>query len=224
MNKFKTFRLAALFMAALATVSFTACGDDDNGTGATDNGNDNGGSTTTVTSKTVTLSRKTAYGNDWIYFSLSQGKEVEVSEDAHATDLTWDLAFNRYNVRTNSGKSGSGKGGAYDTGLTDFNAVLSVPGNATFTVDVNDSITASFTGSGITQIESSLSPVLAEAIAFAGPPPSYTPNNHVYIVKTADGRYAKLQVLGFYNDEGQSGYVNFKYAYQPDGSTNLDIK
>lgn len=217
MNKAKTFRLAALFMGIMATLGLAACGDDDNGN-SDNGGSDNGGY------KTVTLSRKTNYGNDWIYYSLSQGKEVEVNEDSHATDLSWDLAFNRYNIRTNSGTSGNGHGGAYDTGQTNFDAVLSVPSGAKFTVDVNDSITASFTGSGITQIASSLSPVLADAIAFAGPPPSYTPNNHVYIVRTADGRYAKLQVLGFYNDEGQSGYMNFKYAYQPDDSTNLDLK
>lgn len=216
MNKNMTFRLAALLMGALAMMSLTACGDDDNGGSDPSDG--------VLQTKELTLSRKTSYGNDWIYFSLSTGKEVTVSEDSHNSDLTWDLAFNRYNIRTNSGLSGNGKGGAYDTGLTSFDGVTTVPSGATFTTDTEAEITGSFTGDGITTVASTLNSVLAEAIAFAGPPPSYTPNNHVYIVKTADGKYAKLQVLGFYNDEGQSGYVNFKFAYQGDGTTNLATK
>lgn len=207
--------LAALAMSAVAMFSFTACSSDDDNNG----GDDSNGLKTTR----LTLSRKTDYGNDWIYFSLSQGKEITVSEESHATDTSWDLAFNRYNIRTNSGASGCGKGGALDTGLTDFDAVSTVPAG-TFTVDEEAEITGSFTGTGITYAESTLNKVLAEAIAFAGPPPTYTPNNHVYIVKTADGKYAKLQVEGFYDDEGNSGYMTFKFAYQPDGSTNVATK
>jgi len=226
----KRFKLAALLMGVLAMTSLVACSTDDddedknNSTNVpkTDDEGQNNSSSVLKTTR-LTLSRKTEYGNDWIYFSLSQGKEITVSEDSHATDTSWDLAFNRYNIRTNSGASGSGKGGALDTGLTDFDAVTTVP-SGTFTVDEEAQITGSFTGNGITYAESTLNKVLAEAIAFAGPPPSYTPNNHVYIVKTADGKYAKLQVEGFYNDEGKSGYMTFKFAYQPDGSTNLATK
>lgn len=218
MNQNKSFRWASLLMGALAMLSLTACGDDE-GSNEPDDSSD------VLKTTEVTLSRKTAYGNDWIYFSLSKGEELSsVTEDGHATDLTWDLAFNRYNIRTNSGASGKGKGGAYDTGKTNFDEVTSVPSEATFTTDVEAQITGSFTGDGITYAESTLNETLAEAIAFAGPPPSYTPNNHVYIVKTADGKYAKLQVLGFYNDEGLSGYMNFKFAYQSDGTTNLATK
>lgn len=212
----KHFRLAALALGAMALISLTACSSDDDGNGDDTNGN-------VLKTERTTLSRKTAYGNDWIYFSLSQGKEITVSEDTHASDTSWDLAFNRYNIRTNSGASGNGKGGALDTGLTDFDAVSTVPAG-TFTVDEEAEITGSFTGDGITYAESTLNKLLAEAIAFAGPPPTYTPNNHVYIIKTADGKYAKLQVESFYDDEGNSGFMTFKFAYQPDGSTNLATK
>lgn len=183
---------------------------------------DEGGGTTTenLEVKSFTLSRKTDYGNDWIYFSFKEGKEVTVDESKHATDLTWDVAFNRYNVRTNSGESGAGKGGALDTEKTDITLIETVP-SGTFIEDEKGEITASFTGEGVTTVESTLNKLLGEAIVFAGPPPTYTPNDHVYIVKTADGKYAKFTIESFYNDEGVSGFLTFKYAYQPDGSTNL---
>lgn len=212
----KRIKFLALFMGAIAMMSLSACSSSDGDGGGDDNGS-------ALKTTRTTLSRKTAYGNDWIYFSLSQGKEVTVSEDSHATDTSWDLAFNRYNIRTNSGKSGNGQGGAYDTGMTDFDAVSTAPTSG-YTVDEDAQITGSFTGSGITYAESTLNKVLAEAISFAGPPPTYTPNNHVYVVKTADGKYAKLQVEGFYDDEGNSGFMTFKFAYQSDGTTNLATK
>lgn len=202
-------------VALCAVIAFAAsCSDDDNGG---DDGNVTGEK---LEMKTVTLSRKTDYGNDWIYFSFKEGKEVVVDESKHATDLTWDVAFNRYNVRTNSGESGAGKGGALDTKKTDIAVIETVP-LGTFTEDEKGEITASFTGEGVTTIESALNKLLGEAIVFAGPPPTYMPNDHVYIVKTADGKYAKFTIESFYNDEGVSGFLTFKYAYQPDGSTNL---
>ena len=39
----------------------------------------------------------------------------------------------------------------------------------------------------------------------------------VYVVRTADGKYAKILIESFHNAEGKSGYINMKYSYQPDG-------
>ena len=211
----KTFKLAAFFMSMLAMFTFSSCSDDDDEVVSPED------NTEALTEHRVTLSRKTAYGNDWIYFSLSEGKELTgINEDNRESNQTWDLAFNRYNVRTNSGLSGKGKGGAADTGKTSMEEVATVP-NVSFVVDEMSKITSKFTGSGVEEIESPLNKKLGEAIKFQGPPPTYTPNNHVYIVKTADGKYAKIKIENFYNDEGKSGFVTFSYVYQPDGSINM---
>ena len=212
----KTFKLAALFMSMLAMFTFSSCSDDDDAPTAPENNN-----TEALAEHRVTLSRKTEYGNDWIYFSLSQGKELTgINEENRESNKTWDLAFNRYNVRTNSGLSGKGKGGAADTGKTKMSEVTTVP-DLTFEVDEMGKITSKFTGSGVEEIDSPLNKKLSKAIDFQGPPPTYTPNNHVYIVRTADGKYAKIKIENFYNDEGKSGFVTFTYVYQPDGSINL---
>ena len=226
------FKIVFLLLGLFVSFSLTSCSEDDEpekivnpgeqgGGESNPGGDDQPGQNDNVIQKTVTLSRKTNYGNDWIYFSLSEGKELEgINEDNRAENKSWDLAFNRYNIRTNSGLSGKGQGGALDTGLKDLNLIASVP-EGEFVVDSMGIITAGMTGFPPPTMESPLNGVLADAIHFQGPPPTYTPNEHVYIVKTADGKYAKIQIQGFYNDEGQSGYVTFTYVYQPNGSKNF---
>ncbi|WP_347027169.1 HmuY family protein, partial [Bacteroides ovatus] len=155
------------------------------------------------------------------YYSLEKGKEVSVSEESHAENTDWDIAFNRYNVRTNSGASGKGKGGALLTNIKDLAACTTVP-QGTFTVDAAYTITAPGTGFPPPTMESTANEVLCKAITFAGPPPTYTPSDYVFIVRTASGKYAKLKAKSFYDDEGKSGIYSFEYAIQPDGSTNLN--
>ena len=215
MNKHFKF-ITAFLMSALMVTSFSACSDDDDPVDPNNGGGGNKPQTGEVVK--VVLSRKTDYGNDWIYYSFAEGKELEgINEDNRASDLRWDIAFNRYNIRTNSGLSGKGQGGALDTGKTNMAQVTEVP-EGEFTTDVMGEITKDMSGFPPPQMESPLNEVLAEAIFFQGPPPEYIPNNHVYIVRTADGKYTKFKINGFYNERGQSGFVNFEYQYQPDGS------
>ena len=190
MNNKNKFRFAILLFGVLSAFIITACSDNNSPDDPSQGEN-------TLPVKQVSLSRKTAYGNDWIYYSLEKGKEVSVSEESHAENTDWDIAFNRYNVRTNSGASGKGKGGAY-------------------------TITAPGTGFPPPTMESTANEVLCKAITFAGPPPTYTPSDYVFIVRTASGKYAKLKAKSFYDDEGKSGIYSFEYAIQPDGSTNLN--
>ena len=71
--------------------------------------------------------------NKWVYFSFEKG----IVEETTATPTTsnWDIAFNRYHVRTNSGTSGSGNGGALNTQLKDFTQVTTASTTASYTVD-----------------------------------------------------------------------------------------
>ena len=217
MNNKSKFRFAILLFGVLSAFISTSCSGDNNGSLPDDPSQ--GGDALPV--KQVSLSRKTAYGNDWIYYSLEKGKEVNVSEETHAENTDWDIAFNRYNVRTNSGASGKGKGGALLTNIKDMAACTTVP-QGTFTVDASYTITAPGTGFPPPTMESTANEVLCKAITFAGPPPTYTPSDYVFIVRTASGKYAKLKAKSFYDDEGTSGIYSFEYAIQPNGSTNLN--
>ena len=48
------------------------------------------------------------------------------------------------------------------------------------------------------------------------PPTVYTPTEDVYVVKFADGSWAKLQFTDAGNtDTGKSGFITWKYAFYP---------
>ncbi|MGK0356595.1 MAG: hypothetical protein ACJATY_002244 [Spirosomataceae bacterium] len=66
---------------------------------------------------------------------------------------------------------------------------------------------------------------------------NYNPQNNevlpiagkVLFIKTADGKFAKMEILGYYKDmpaiidrSSQSRYYTFRYAYQPDGSRTFE--
>lgn len=78
-----------------------------------------------------TLPRVTGYTtgitNDWLYINLRTGKifnldkpngDIKEGEQRERTD--WDIAFCGYRMRTNSGTSGNGKGGAADLGYGSY--------------------------------------------------------------------------------------------------------
>ncbi|HYQ15111.1 MAG TPA: HmuY family protein, partial [Polyangiaceae bacterium] len=48
----------------------------------------------------------------WVYLSLSSGEAVALTDPQALQSKAWDLAFKRNLIRTNSGDSGPGQGGA----------------------------------------------------------------------------------------------------------------
>ena len=169
--------------------------------------------------KTYTLTRKTNYGNDWIYFNFEKGDTVKVNEATHADDLSWDIAFNRANIRTNSGASGKGQGGALLTDAKDYNSLLEVPAGE-FTVDVEAEIMEKLVFPMPIFCKSTLNELLGRAVSVdtSNPPPVYTIPGYVYVVRTANGKYVKFMVES-YHKAGASGFITFRYTYQPDGTT-----
>jgi len=154
--------------------------------------------------------------NDWVYFSFEKGDSVVIDKANAAKDQSWDIAFQRYYVRTNCGTSGEGQGGALDTKETSFDAVTVVPTSG-FIVDA---VKPMMTVMGKNE-ERTLNP------AFQTPnndsnswawyyymEKRWDYNNNVFIIKTADGKhYAKIIMKQYKNDEGKSGYIKFDYVY-----------
>ncbi len=46
-----------------------------------------------------------------------------------------------------------------------------------------------------------------------------SPKPHVWAVRTPAGRYAKLEMVGYYCPDATPGCPTFRYVYQGDGST-----
>jgi hypothetical protein len=47
------------------------------------------------------------------------------------------------------------------------------------------------------------------------------PNGHVYAVRTADGKYAKIEILSYYCVDGSPGCLTFRYVYAGDGGRRV---
>ncbi len=166
-------------------------------------------------SKTVIFDTRTF--EKWVYFSFDKGKEVVVKDFKNS--MNWDIAFHRFDVRVNCGTSGPGKGGSISMGKVDFNSVKQAP---TTGYSLNDSISIVNKPGGWTeQVTVPGDTIIAKWLYFTGPPPKYNITNNIYVVKTAQGKYAKIWLKDYFNDDSKSGYVTMEYFYQKDGSTKL---
>ena len=156
----------------------------------------------------------------WKYFSFDSNDTITVTNPTNSN--TWDIAFQRYRIKTNGGKSGSGSGSAansYQKGQAGFDSLKIVSDTATFAKD--DSISIAIQQGYAYYV---VNPVLYTwfILEFATEGTQIVPADHIYIVKTATGKYAKIWFKSYYSPENISGYVTFQYKYQPDGSKNLE--
>jgi len=156
----------------------------------------------------------------WKYFSFAKNDTISVSDPATSSD--WDLAFQRYRIKTNGGKSGSGVGSAansYQKGQTGFDALKLVSDTATFVAD--DSIQIAIQQGYATYV---VNPEIYTwfTIELATQGTQIVPSDYIYIVKTGIGKYAKVWFKSYYSATNVSGYVSFQYKYQPDGTKTLE--
>ncbi len=97
---------------------------------------DNGG-VTTATIAATGGGRMNALNEAFVYVDLDSGTLVNVDDLQALSDTTWDLAFKRVVIRSNAGTSGPGKVAVAKLTETTFDAVTSVPSDASFIVENN---------------------------------------------------------------------------------------
>ncbi len=167
----------------------------------------------------------------WVYVSLETGKVVgtgDLEQIREGDD--WDIAFHRYNVRLNGGKSGSGKAGAYlapgKIGKTGWDAIVTAP-NDGYVADKMTKIMKEYKMPPV-MVDASASPVITGGKAgtwlkmdMSSMPPTYSISNQIFIIKTAKGKYGKLWIKQYLGIDGKGGHITFKYAYQENGSKDL---
>lgn len=137
----------------------------------------------------------------WRFFDFSRGSVVEEHDPTG-----WDLAFRRFHIVANGGKGFVGDGGVLDLGAVPFDSVTTVPrtgyvrsraGTDTTNAATEDWYDYSFTSHLL------------------------RPRPRTYAVRTADGKYAKIRILGYYCPGARPGCVTFRYVYQGDGSVRV---
>ena len=137
----------------------------------------------------------------WRFFDFSRGSVV-----ADPGPGEWDLAFRRFHIIANGGPGFSGEGGIIRLEETDLDAVSELPDAPYVETQVRrDSVNAA----------------IERWYAYGWTSHLLTPHPAVYAVRTADGRYAKLQLLGYYCPGAQPGCPTFRYVYQGAGGRSV---
>ena len=140
----------------------------------------------------VTYTLDASAGDRWREFHFARGAVVDSGP--------WDIAFRRNHVIAAVGA------GALDLGPLTFDSVREVPASGyAATEQGGDTVNP---GIGKWYDYSMLSHLLAS-------------KHHVYAVRTADGRYAKLELLAYYCKDVGAACYTFRYAFQGDGSRRV---
>jgi len=127
----------------------------------------------------------------WRHFSFQLGSVIE-------EPAGWDLAFRRYAIVAGAG------GGILDLGEVRFDEVRSVPAAGYRANEGN---------------ADPRNPAIASWYHYGFFTHVLSPKPRVWAVRTPDGRYAKLEMVGYYCPGSTPGCPTFRYVYQGDGST-----
>lgn len=147
---------------------------------------------------------------EWVYFDFeSCGVATVIDPQA---DVGWDLAVRRFNPKLNGGVSGSG--GVEVTAIdgADFDALSEAPK----TVYASDAEDDDEDGVPDYALESWFDYDMADH--------TLSPADLVYVLRTAEGAYIKLQFDGYYDAAGTAGFVQFSWDFidPPDSSSVSD--
>jgi len=159
--------------------------------------------------KTYTLDASNV--EKWTYFDFSRGSVIE---GAKKKSLDWDLAFRRAKILTNSGATDKeGRGGAIEVERMNFADLASVPKGAEFKRDQRP----------YDMIESSNSALL-KWYEYHYVSHRLDPKPLVYLIRTADGRFAKMKILSYYCYGDKAACYTFQYVYQGNASGDFIAK
>ena len=171
--------------------------------------------TPTVTSKTQSnlVADPALTGNRYALFSLETNQAIASTDSA---TTKWDIGFRGTNIIINAGTSGPGLGGAFVQTSSSYDTYNTIPADSTFRVDA--------------------APILAVRVGSNNGWYSYNAATNVIapipgrfiVVRTASGKYAKVDILSYYlnaptaptgTEAGR--YYTFRYAYQANGSKSF---
>ena len=212
MNSFKS--LVPLSLIFFVSVFALSCNDDDPAPEAvvattfTDLAADPG------TGVNPNTGQPTGITNKFTLYNFKTGAVVANSDSATAK---WDVGFRRTTIIINGGTSGPGAAGAIIQ-TTLFDEVTEAPADGYLTDDKTATVPYAIpTGSG------------KGWYTYNGSTNVITPTaGKVLIFRTADGHYAKMEILSYYKGNKSaptsadvSGYYSFRYVYQPNESNSF---
>jgi hypothetical protein len=117
----------------------------------------------------------------------------------------WDLSFRRHWVGANGGEGFAGAAGVADLGAVPFDSVPAAPPSG-YETTADDTVSAAF----------------EDWYDYSWTSHLLTPAGRVWAVRTADGRYAKVEILSYYCPGAVAGCMTFRYVYQGSGSRSFE--
>lgn len=140
--------------------------------------------------------------DEWQYFSFENG---HVSPADPADSLEWDIAFQRYNVKTNGGTSGKGQGAASDLGDLSMETTT----DATVKSWKEDSVIED----ARTGEKQSMNSVLSGWYSYHFIKHELVSKYDMYAVRAADGRIALFKMRDYYDAAGTAGHITILYRF-----------
>ena len=146
----------------------------------------------------------------WVYFDFSRGSVV--SDVSSLNDvMNWDIAFRLAKIISNGGDTNkSGKVAVAKLDAADFDSVYEVPENTKFLKDVK-----------LPHKMDTQNDNFEHWHSYKTSNHTIKPIENVYLIKTAEGNYAKMEILNYYckiGEETIKGCYTIKYVYQGSGS------
>ncbi|OLC76872.1 MAG: hypothetical protein AUH78_05630 [Gemmatimonadetes bacterium 13_1_40CM_4_69_8] len=117
----------------------------------------------------------------------------------------WDIAFRRFHLIAADGA------GILDLGPVPFDSVRELPPPA-----------AGYRGNTVAG-EDTTNPGVGKWYQYSMLSHLLTSKHHVYGVRTADGHYAKLELLAYYCADAGTACITFRYAYQGGGDRSRRV-
>jgi hypothetical protein len=206
-------RKICILIAAVLVVTTSACNKDDDASSAP------------LEAKTVNdiNSNPADNGGYSLYFNLTTGTIVPATDSA---TTKWDIAFRTTTIKVNSGTSGPGTASAQIVS-TGFDDLLEAPADGYATDGASGYAISTGAGKGW---------YTYTGPATSGPQHAVLPiAGKTIVVKTANGKYAKIQILSYYKGNPNTstaefadltkrplgGYYTIRYMIQTDGSRKL---
>ncbi len=144
----------------------------------------------------------------WVFFDFSRGSVIEKME---RDSLDWDIAFKRAKLLTNGGATNKeGKGGALAVNLAKIHEVASVPEGTAFETDYRPY-----------KKPERENRALVKWFKYNYINHRLEPKPEVYVIRTADGRFAKMKILSYYCQGEKVGCYTFQYLYQGKETVSL---
>jgi hypothetical protein len=128
----------------------------------------------------------------WRYFDFARNAAVDSGP--------WDLAFRRFHVIAAPG------GGITDLGPVPFDLVAELP-------------SAAYSPNAVAP--DTTNPAVGKWYEYSMFSHLLTSKHHVYGLRTAGGKYAKLELLAYYCRDRGTACVTFRYVYQGDGTRRV---